>query len=65
MEASLSYTGAIRRMTALLIVVPNLVEVILVELTDETGEVAVLEVFWQDGFRKPFILPPGVSLARM
>jgi len=35
---------------------PNLVEIILVELANEAGEVAVFEVLWEDGFCKSFIL---------
>jgi hypothetical protein len=32
------------------------VKVVLVELADKTGKVAVLEVFWKDGFGKFFAL---------
>lgn len=42
---SRAYPWTIRRLPALLIVVPDLVEVILVQLADETGEVAVFEMF--------------------
>ena len=31
-------------------------EVILIELTDEAGEIAVLEVFWKNSFGKFFTL---------
>ncbi len=35
---------------------PDLVEVILVQLADETGEVAVFEMLGQDGFGESLIL---------
>lgn len=43
-------------MPTLFIVVSHLVEVILVELAHEAGEVAVFEVFRKDGLGEPFIL---------
>ena len=42
------YPDAIRRSAALLIVVSHFVEVVLVQLAHETGEVAVLEVLRQN-----------------
>ena len=54
--ASITYTGPIRRLSAILVVVSHFVEVILVELPDEAREVAVLEMFRQDGLGEPFIL---------
>ncbi len=43
-------------MPTLFIVVSHLVEVILVELAHEAGEVAMFEVFGKDGLGEPFIL---------
>lgn len=43
-------------MAALLIVVPHFVKIVFVELAHETGEIAVLEMFGQDGFGKAFVL---------
>ena len=42
------YPDAVRRCAALLVVVSHFVEVVLVQLAHETGEVAVLEVLRQD-----------------
>lgn len=39
------YTRTVRGLSGVLIVVSYFVEVVLVQLTDEAGEVAVLEVF--------------------
>jgi hypothetical protein len=39
-----TYPSAVWRLAVLLIVVPDFVEVILVQLSDKTREVAVLEV---------------------
>lgn len=36
---------SIWRLPILLVIVPHFVKVVLVELSDETGEIAVLEVF--------------------
>jgi hypothetical protein len=41
-------TSSVRRHAALFIVVPDFVEIVFVELTHETGKVAVLEVLGQD-----------------
>ena len=43
-------------MTILLVVVSHFVEVILVQLTDKTGEVAVLEMLGENVFRELFVL---------
>ena len=48
METRATYTSAIGRHAALFIIVPDFVEVVFVELTHETGKVAVLEVLGQD-----------------
>ena len=50
------YPDAVRRSTAFLVVVSHFVEVVLVQLADETGEVAVLEVFRQDVFGEFLVL---------
>lgn len=41
---------------ATLFVMPNFMEVIFVKLTDEARKVAVLEVFWEDGFGELLVL---------
>lgn len=51
-----SYSWPVLRWSAIFIVLPDLVEVVLVELTDEAGKVAVLEVFREDGLGKLFVL---------
>ena len=51
-----SYPHAIRRCPSFLIIVPNLVKVVFVQLPYEAGEVAVLEVFRQDVFRELLVL---------
>lgn len=35
-------------MSTLFVVVSHFVEIVLVELSDEAGKVAVLEMFWED-----------------
>lgn len=40
-----TYPSAVWRLPILLVIVPHFVEVVLVELPNETSEVAVLEVF--------------------
>lgn len=37
----------------------DFVEIILVQLANEAGEVAVLEVLWEDVFRELFVLSHG------
>ena len=41
-----SYILAIGRLAAFFVVLSNFVEVVLVELAHETGEVAMLEMLW-------------------
>lgn len=43
------YILPIRRLSILLVVLADLVEIVLVELAHKTGEVAVLEMLGQDG----------------
>lgn len=43
-------------MTAVFVVVSHLVEVVLVELANEAGKIAVLEVFGQDRLCESFVL---------
>ncbi len=43
-------------MSTVFVVVSHFVEVVLIELTDETGKIAVLEMFGQNGFCEPFVL---------
>ena len=52
----LTHPNTVRRMPALFGVLSDLVEVIFVELSDETGKIAVFEVFRQDGLGESLIL---------
>lgn len=61
-QQSPTYPGSIWRLAAFLVVVPNFVKIILVQLTHETGKVAVLEMLGQDGFGKAFVLCWDVRL---
>lgn len=45
-----TYILTVRRLSILLVILANLVEIVLVELAHKTGKVAMLEVFRQDGF---------------
>lgn len=51
-----SNARAILRLTILLIIVSHFVKVVLVQLANETGEVAVLEVLGKDVFGELLIL---------
>lgn len=53
---NLTYPLTVRILSIIFIVLPNLVEIILVQLADETREVAVLEVLGEDGFREFLVL---------
>lgn len=53
---------AIRRLSCFLIILAHFVKVVLVELADETGKVAVFEVFWEDGFCEFFALSASSSV---
>jgi hypothetical protein len=52
----MTYVGAVRGGDALVGVVADFVEVILVQLADEAGEVAVLEVLGEDVLGELFVL---------
>lgn len=43
-------------MSTLFVVVSHFVEIVLIELSDEAGEVAMLEMFWEDRFGESFVL---------
>ena len=51
-----TYTRAVWRMPILFIIVSHLVEVILVELAHEAGEIAMFEMFGKDRLGEAFIL---------
>ena len=51
-----TYPGAVRRLSVLFITVPNLVEVVLVQLADEACKIAMLEVLRKNGLGESFIL---------
>lgn len=50
-----TYIPTIWRLATLLIM-PDFVEVILIQLPNKAGKVAVLKVFWKNGFRELFVL---------
>lgn len=51
-----AYTGSVRRMPRLFVIVSHLVEIVLVKLSNEAGEIAMLEVFGKDRLGESFIL---------
>lgn len=53
---NLTYPLTIRILSIIFIVLPNLVEIVLVQLADETREVAVLEVLGEDRFCEFLVL---------
>lgn len=59
MQNALTYTRAVRRSAVLLIIMPHFVEVVFVQLSHETGKVAVLEVLWEDVFGEFLVLSCG------
>jgi hypothetical protein len=52
----LTDVGPIWRRCIVFVVLSNLVEVIFVELPDETGKIAVLEMFGKNQFRELLVL---------
>jgi hypothetical protein len=46
------YILSVRRLAVFLVVLADFVKIVLVKLAHETGEVAVLEMFGQDGLRE-------------
>ena len=57
-----AYPWTIRRACTLFVIVPYFMEIVLVELTDKTGEVAVLEMLRKNGFRELLILSSSSAL---
>lgn len=55
----LTYARAVWRSAVLLIIMPHFVEVVFVQLSHETGKVAVLEVLWEDVFGEFLVLSCG------
>lgn len=51
-----TYTRPVRVHPIILIILSDLVEIVLVQLADKGGEVAVFKVFWQDQFCKFLVL---------
>jgi hypothetical protein len=45
---AIAYPCSIRRLAAFFVIVADFVEVILVQLSHKTGEVAVFKMFWQN-----------------
>ena len=63
LSGSSTNSRSVWRSTTLFVVVPNFVEIILVELAHKTCEVTVLEVLWQYRFGK-FLVLSGLSALR-
>jgi hypothetical protein len=61
-KARQAYPRTVWRLAILFVVVSNFVEVVLVQLTNEAGKVAVLEMFGQNVFCEFLVLRP-VSIA--
>lgn len=55
-KAEKAYPWSIRRLAIVLVVLSDFVEVVLVQLSNETGKVAMFEMLGQNGFREPFVL---------
>ena len=51
-----TYAGAVWRLAVFLVIVADFVKIILVELANETGEVAVFEMFGQNVLGEFFVL---------
>lgn len=56
-----TYTRAVWRLAILLIVVSHFMEVVFVQLPDEAGEIAVLEVFGEDMLGEFLVLPSRLA----
>lgn len=57
-----TYPWAVRGLTSVLVIMSHFVEIVLVQLPYKACKIAMLEVFGQDGFGKPFILHPLVRI---
>lgn len=53
----LSYSRSIWRLPSIFIVVSHFMEVVFIQLADKAGEIAMFEMFRQDGLGKSFVLP--------
>ena len=58
-----TYTYTVGRVAGFFVVVPHFVEIVFVELANEAGEIAVLEVFRKYGFCEFFVLSKRVSVS--
>jgi hypothetical protein len=59
-----TYPSAIWRLTIILIIMPHFMEIVFVQLSNETREVAVLEVFGQNVLCEFLVLSRTVSSSR-
>lgn len=57
-----TYPGSVRRLATLLVVVPDFVEVIFIQLSHKAGKIAMFEVFRKNGLGEALVLT-GVSQA--
>lgn len=49
MSSGVAYILSVRRLATLLVVLPDLVKIVFIELAHKTGKIAVLEMLGQDG----------------
>lgn len=48
-SSGVAYILSVRRLATLLVVLPDLVKIVFIELAHKTGKIAVLEMLGQDG----------------
>ena len=53
---SVAYIGTVWGLPILLVILTNFVEIVFIQLADETRKVAVFEMSWEDGFGEFFAL---------
>ena len=53
-----AHASAVWRLTSFFIVVPNFMEIILVQLSDEARKIAMLEMFRENGLGELLVLFP-------
>ena len=56
LRGSVAYIGTVWGLPILLVILTDFVEIVLVQLADETRKVAVFEMSWKDSFGKFFAL---------
>lgn len=56
LRGSVAYIGTVWGLSILLVILTNFVKIVLVQLADETREIAVLEMSWEDSLGEFFAL---------